>query len=90
MERVVNYIKNHGSAESPVMNGEISSQLNMTTVNVRRLINQARREGIPICSCSKGYYYSEDKTDILETIDSLMSRTISVEKAISGLLTALR
>lgn len=90
MERVVSYIKNHGSAEGPVTNGEISSKLGITEVNVRKLINQARREGIPICSCPKGYYYSEDKTDILETIDSLMSRTISVEKAISGLLTALR
>lgn len=90
MEHIVNFIMSHGTRKNPVSNKEICLQLNTTETTVRNHINKARCKGIPICSCTSGYYYSEDKSDILETIDSLMSRTISVEKAISGLLTTLR
>lgn len=90
MELVVNYIMSHGTRKNPISNREICSQLHITEVTVRQHINKARCSGIPICSCASGYWYSEDKSDILETIDSLMHRTISVEKAISGLLTTLR
>ena len=89
MERVVDYIRNHGSIDKPVMNHEISAHLKIGEGKIRKLINQARCEGHPICSCPKGYFYSENKADIVETIRSLNNRTIAVEKAISGLLTNL-
>lgn len=89
MYDVVNYIINNGSAEKPVRNHQISAHFHTNETNVRKLINQARCEGIPICSCSKGYYHSNNKADIVATIQSLNNRTISVEKAISGLLTNL-
>ena len=90
MESVVNYIRNCGSIVEPVKNREISSVLNLSEVEVRKLINEARCNGIPICSTQKGYYYSEDKNEILQTIQSLMHRTIAVEKAVNGLLTVVR
>lgn len=90
MERVVNYIVNHGSVDAPVTNNEISSVLKLANAEVRKKINEARCNGIPICSCTKGYYYSEDKSEILATIQSLMHRTIAVEKAVNGLLTVVR
>ena len=90
MERVINYITNHGSKENPVSNKEISSQLKLSETHIRNLINRARCEGIPICSCDKGYFYSEDKTEILTTIQSLMHRTIAVEKAVNGLVSVVR
>lgn len=86
---VVNYIRNHGSADNPVVNHEMAAHFHTSEVNIRKLINQARCDGYPICSCGKGYYYSTDKADIVETIHSLNSRTIAVGKAISGLLTNL-
>lgn len=89
MERVVDYIRNHGSIEEPVHNKEIAAHLNTNEVIIRKLINEARCEGYPICSCRNGYFYSTNKADIVETIHSLNSRTISVGKAISGLLTNL-
>ena len=89
MERVVDYIRNHGSIDKPVMNREIAENLKIGEINIRKLINQARCEGHPICSCHKGYFYSENKADIIETIRGLNNRTIAVEKAISGLLTNL-
>ena len=89
MERVVDYIRNHGSIDEPVMNHEMAAHFMTSEANIRKLINQARCEGHPICSCRKGYFYSTNKADIVETIHSLNSRTISVGKAISGLLTTL-
>ncbi len=89
MERIVNYIRNHGSIDEPVMNHEMAAHFKTSEVTIRKLINQARCEGHPICSCHKGYFYSTNKADIVETIHSLNSRTISVGKAISGLLTNL-
>lgn len=90
MERVVNYIINHGTKESPVCNHEICMKLNTHEQSVRQHINRARCNGVPICSCNKGYYYSEDKADILETIQSLLKRTIAVEHSVNGLLSRLR
>ena len=86
MYEVVNYIINNGSVDKPVMNHQIASHLHTSEINIRKLINQARCEGFPICSCRKGYYYSENKADIVATIQSLNNRTIAVERAISGLL----
>ena len=89
MYKVINTIRNYGSAEKPITNKEISRMLKITETCVRHKINQAICEGIPICSCQIGYFYSEDKEDILETVRSLNGRVISVEKAVSGLLNAL-
>ena len=90
MERVVNYISNHGSIDNPVSNKEISTSLKLNEAFIRKKINEARCKGYPICSCDKGYFLSDDKTEILRTIQSLMHRTIAVEKAINGLLTVIR
>ena len=90
MERVVDYIRNHGSIEKPVHNKEIASHLKTSEVSIRQKINVARSNGIPICSCDKGYYYSESKCEILATIQSLMNLTMAVERAVSGLLTVVR
>ena len=90
MERLVNYIKKHGSKDNPIPNNKISTFLDISEQMVRKKINKARCEGIPICASNEGYWYSDDKEDILDTVKSLMSRTISVNMAIEGLLTTLK
>lgn len=90
MHKIINYIMNHGSAEKPVTSKEIAEQLHITDSTIRTEINKARCAGFPICSCDKGYFYSEDRTEIIRTIQSLMSRTIAVERAVKGLVTNLR
>ena len=90
MERVISFIANHGSIDKPVPNRDISSSLKLSESLVRKKVNEARCKGFPICSCDKGYFISHDKGEILRTVQSLMHRTISVEKAINGLLTVIR
>ena len=88
-DSVINYIINHGTNEHPISNHKISEHFDISEVVVRKHINRARCEGVPICSTQHGYFYSEDKADVLDTIHSLNKRTIAVEKAISGLITNL-
>ena len=90
MERLVNYIKKNGSKDNPIPNNKISTFLDISEQMVRKEINKARCEGITICSSNKGYWYSEDKEDILNTVQSLVNRTTSVNKAIDGMLTSLK
>lgn len=89
MDKVINYIKNNGFVDSPVTNAEIGRSLNLNAKTIRKHINEARSKGIPICSCRDGYFYSEDKHEILRTIQSLMHRTMAVENAVNGMLTCL-
>ena len=90
MDEIIIYIRNHGSKVNPVPNKAMAAHFRISEVTVRKKINEARCEGIPICSCDSGYYYSEDKDEILKTVDSLMHRTIAIEKAVKGLVSSLR
>lgn len=87
---VIAYIKANSSSEKPVSSYEITDAIGISGVAIRRAVNKARCNGIPICSCDKGYFYSEDKNEIINTIQSLVNRTISVEKAVNGLLKKLK
>lgn len=87
---IINYIKLRGSRENPVLSHEIEEYFRISGATVRKRINAARCEGITICSSEKGYFYSDDRTDIVDTIQSLMNRTMSVEKAIKGLVSNLK
>ena len=90
MNKVIEYIKANGTPESPVSSYEITKELNIGGVAVRKAINKARCDGCPICNNHNGYYYSTDKNEIINTIQSLVNRNISVERAVNGLLKKLK
>ena len=90
MDEIIIYIRSHGSKKNPVTNKEISANFRIADTTVRKKINVARSEGVPICSCDSGYYYSEDKAEILKTVESLMHRTMAIDKAVSGLVKAVK
>lgn len=83
MIQIVEYIKSHKGI--PVSSQNLSEAFGISAFQVRRLINFARSEGYPICSCNKGYYYSEDEKEIEKTIASLTHRINSIQRAIDGL-----
>ena len=87
--KVIEYIKANGTQRNPVLSYKITEATGVGGVAIRRAVNKARCEGIPICSCGEGYFYSKDKSQIINTIQSLVNRTISVEKAVEGLLKTL-
>lgn len=73
-----------------ITSNEIAEKCNTNTVYVRKIINQLRSIGIPICSTKKGYYYSEEKSEISKTIDFLESRIKTQLEAMEGLKKILK
>lgn len=86
MNPVAAYIRdNYRSMDNPVTGSQLSVVFGVKDIEIRRLINEARSAGEPICSCGKGYYYSEKISDIHRTIDSMCGRIQKQENAIAGL-----
>ena len=83
MDSIVEYIKSHNGI--PVSARNLSEAFGISGFEIRRIINGARSEGLPICSCHKGYYYSESNEEIEKTVKSLRHRIESIERAIRGL-----
>lgn len=63
----------------------ISKITGYTECYVRKVINDARVTGTPICSTRYGYYYSDDAEDIADTINFLTRRVNTQLSAINGL-----
>lgn len=86
MNPIEKYIQeNSNGRDTPVCSSEISKAFNVPRTEIRHMINTARSNGSPICSCPKGYYIATDKDEIQDTIDSLRGRIGKMEKAIAGL-----
>lgn len=85
-EELTEYLKNkHTGADSCISGRLLGAMFDISTIELRKVINEARREGIPICSCDKGYFYSELPSDILKTVNSLTGRIAKMQEAINGL-----
>ncbi|MCM1221039.1 MAG: hypothetical protein NC548_41805 [Lachnospiraceae bacterium] len=90
MKAITKYIMTHSNGKkAPVCGSTIASVFSISQVAVRKLINEARSAGDPICSCGKGYYIPNDKSEIKETIDSIEGRIAGMNKAIDGLRSLL-
>ena len=86
VESLVNYLKAYAYGKNNVVTGKtLSSYFGTTPMGIRILVNKARYNGYAICSCKRGYYYAENKTDIQETINQLNGRISKIKDAISGL-----
>lgn len=87
MNAVIEYII---SNENKVVSArQLSEMFLISDLDIRSEINHARCEGIPICSCRKGYYYSEKREDIEKTIKSLQHRVSKMQSAMWGLSKSL-
>ena len=82
---VVEYILMNTDIDNPITTRDITSALGIKGAKLRAIVNEARTCGIPICSCLRGYYYSEDEEHIHRTIDHLSRRIGKINSAIEGL-----
>jgi hypothetical protein len=57
----------------------------MSPIKVRAVVNELRREEIPVIGNSRGYYVSYSPDDIASAIVSLQSRIEAINSAIVGL-----
>lgn len=85
---IVKFLREHG--RTPIHSRELEKQLRLDSAYVRSCINDARCEGIPICSNIHGYFYSEEAYDIIATIKHLEGRMAKQKAAIDGLATNVK
>ena len=64
---------------------QLERLFNCNGVRIREKVNELRSEGVPICGCQSGYYYSENVSDIKDTIIRLNSRIKKITIAENGL-----
>ena len=86
MELITEYIRKCSDGRNnPVCSKTIATAFGVPTTMVRKMINDARSKGDPICSCSSGYYTTNDRDEIMKTIASIRGRIAGMNRAISGL-----
>ena len=81
-----NYMQNeHTGRENAIKSKALESIFRCKGKEIRHMVNELRCLGIPICSCSKGYFYSTSPSDIRETINHLAGRANKIIAAHDGM-----
>lgn len=75
----------HKGKAKAVFSKELERFFHCKGTEIRRMVNELRTKGVPICSCSRGYYYAESRSDIEETIAHLDGRVSKIKAAQDGL-----
>lgn len=69
-----------------ILSGMKNAGHKLEAVRLRKIINRIRATAMaPICSNSKGYWYADNKQDILDEIKSLRQRIKGIDAAVNGL-----
>lgn len=85
------YIKEyHQGKEKAVSSAYLQSRFSISSRTVRKIVNQLRNDGNPICSDENGYYYATDKDEVLNSVYKMTSRIKEIAKAKNGLVKSLR
>ena len=86
----LNYIKQcHAGKEKAVSSVYLQNRFCISSRTVRKLVNQLRNDGNPICSGDNGYFYAADRKELLASIGQMTSRIREIAKAKRGLAKAL-
>ena len=67
----------------------LEQALNLSGNSLRKQVNRLRREGVPIASCKRGYFYAETAGEVYATIRELKKMSSGLDAAIAGLEQAL-
>ncbi len=89
-ENVISYLRDNAfGRENAIYGADLGDEFGLLAPQIRVIVNNARRDGIPICTCGHGYFFAKDASDIKATIEGLYGRIESVLAAIDGLQGAL-
>lgn len=75
----------HTEEKAAVKSGEICELFGVPKEGFRSIVNYLRSVGFPVCSSSRGYWYSEKPEDIDKTLAHLEGRVKGINRAIKGL-----
>lgn len=84
------YMKNeHMGRDNAIKSKTLEGILRCKGIEIRHMVNKLRCLGVPICSCSQGYFYSTNPPDIRETLNHLAGRASKIKAAHDGMENAL-
>ena len=87
---IAEYLKEWRTSEDNAINArDLCTAFNLNSRHLRIIIGGLRKDGVPICSSSQGYWYSTDPEDIEKTIRRLEGQVINMNSVITGLTKAL-
>jgi len=85
------YLKEyHVGKEKAVSSAYLENKLSISSRNIRKIVNQLRNDGVPICSDENGYYYAGDTDEVLNSIYQMTSRIKEIARAKNGLVKSLK
>ena len=88
-DEIRDYLKsNHTGEEKAVFSSELEQLFSLDGRSIRRIISELRKEGCPICSDQKGYYFAQTQHDINKTVSRLNELVTGVSNSRTGLLFA--
>ena len=79
----------HTGISKAVPSAYLQGRFCISSRTVRKLVNQLRNDGNPICSGENGYYYAADRKELLASIGQMTSRIREIAKAKRGLVKSL-
>lgn len=86
---IESYLKqNHIGRDNAVKSKDLECLFSITGSELRRIVNDSRANGIPICSCRKGYFYAATNEETSATIRQLESRIKKIKEAKNGLISS--
>ena len=68
----------HCGEQYAAVSRELEMAFGIKGAELRALINALRRDGVPICSNEKGYFYAETDAELLRTIRHMSSRIAGI------------
>ena len=68
---------------------ELEATMNVSGNELRRQVNRLRRQKVPVCSGTEGYFYARSAGEIYATINGLKDMMYGLAQAIDGLEAAL-
>ncbi len=84
------YLKTYHCGEmAAVTSRELETVFRIRGPDLRREVNRLRADGVPICSCDRGYYYADTEGELQHTVNQLRSRIRMIAQAERGLTKAL-
>ena len=86
MDGIVSFLSNNAWNEKTAVTAKrLGDIFDLQDSTVRAEVANARKLGIPVCSCYYGYYIAHEEQGLKKTIESLQKRIDSQVETISAL-----
>ena len=87
---LVEYLKSdHVGKGSAITGCELSDRFGKDLTTIQRYVRKSRKNGIPICSCNKGYFYAADQDEINNTVAWMNNHVTGLSNSRTNLLYAV-